>query len=174
MGKAKEQVGRKCPHCGAMITFDEYFCRACHKRIDDQQNLDAPSNRTPGTCVVEMRRSWVTMLVSVIFPGLGQFYNGDTAKGLLFNAAFMILSFGSIGGPRRILLILGVWILALVEALLSSWRINSYRRPGCGTSYLLWIELAVLGAIVAMHLYTGLPDNDYLGKLLPAAYLFPA
>ena len=169
---SKEQIGRKCPYCGAMITFDEYFCRACHKRLGDQQTLDAPSHGSSEMYVVELRKSWFSALVSGIFVGLGQFYNGDTAKGLLFNIAFLILSFGDIGGKRRILLILGVWILAMVEALLSAWRINSYKRPSFGTSYLLWIELAMLAAIVGMNLMTGLPDMDYLRKIFPAAYIW--
>jgi len=60
----------------------------------------------------------------------------------------------------------------MVEALLSAWRINSYKRPSFGTSYLLWIELAMLAAIVGMNLMTGLPDMDYLRKIFPAAYIW--
>ncbi len=172
MGNKREQIGRHCPHCGAIITFDEYFCRACHTRMPEQQNLDAPSHRSSETYIVEMRKSWFSALVSGIFVGLGQFYNGDTVKGLVFNITFLILSFGNIGGQRRILLILGVWILAMVEALLSAWRINSYKRPSSGTSYLLWIELAMLAAIIAMHLFTGLPDTNYLRHIFPAAYIW--
>ena len=170
MGSKKEQIGRHCPHCGAIITFDEYFCRACHKRLTDQQNFDAPSTAKPDTYIIEMRKLPVSVIVSAIFVGLGQFYNGDTLKGLCFNAAFLIIAFSDIAGPRRAILVIGLWIIAIFEAVLSAWRINSYKRPSCGTSCLLWIELAGLAALIALHLYTGLPNTAYLEKLFPAAY----
>ena len=36
-----------------------------------------------------------------------------------------------------------------------------------GTSYLLYACIFILGAIVALYLYAGQPDMDYLRKLLP-------
>jgi TM2 domain-containing membrane protein YozV len=174
MGSRKEQIGRHCPHCGAIITYDEYFCRACHTRLTDQLNLDAPGRMRPDTYVVPARRRGLSFLLSLAFPGLGQFYNGETLKGLAFGIAWMIISFGSIGGKYQLVLLFGIWIAAHAEALISALRINSYVRPFSKTSFMLWIGLAVLGALVLMHLYTGLPGLDYLQKIFPVAYFFQA
>jgi TM2 domain-containing membrane protein YozV len=170
MGSRKEQIGRHCPHCGAIITYDEYFCRACHTRLTDQLHLDAPGRMRPDTYTVAARKRWLSFLLSLAFPGLGQFYNGETLKGLAFGIAWMIVSFGSVGGKYQLVLLFGIWIAALAEALISALRINSYVRTFTGTSFLLWLGLAGLGALVLIHLYTGLPEIAYLRKIFPVEY----
>jgi len=172
MGSKKEQIGRHCPYCGAIITFDEYFCRACHTKLTDQLNLDVPSHVKPDTYVIPDRKFWISVPLSCCFPGLGQFYNGDTLKGVGFGIAYLIVSFGNINGQYYEALLAWIWALALVEAQIAAFRINSYARQFRGTSYLLWIGIAGLGVIVLMHLYTGLPDVQYLRKIFPVAYFF--
>ena len=170
MGNKKEQIGRHCPHCGAIITYDEYFCRACHTKLTDQLNLDAPGHLKPETYIVPARRWWVSLLLSCGFAGLGQLYNGDTLKGVGFGIAYLIISFGYVGEQYHNVLLLAIWIAALAEALISAMRINSYTRNFKGTSLLLWIGLAGFGAIILLHFSTGLPDTPYLEKIFPLAY----
>ena len=93
MAGSREQIGRHCPYCGAIITVDEYFCRACHKRLHDQQDFSAPSTLKPETLAVSVRNPFITGLLSLISPGLGQFYNGDTLKGLAIFTGFIAVSF---------------------------------------------------------------------------------
>ena len=73
MAGSKEQIGRNCPYCGAIITYDEFFCRACHKRLYDQQDFSAPSTVKPETFVVPMRNPFIAGGLSLLSPGLGQF-----------------------------------------------------------------------------------------------------
>ena len=174
MGNWKEQIGRRCPHCGAMITYDEYFCRACHTRLTDQFNLDAPGTTRPETYIVAGRKLWLSFLLSCGFPGLGQLYNGDNLKGVGFGLVYLIVSFGSFGGQYYSMLLLVILVAAITEGLISAIRINAYTRHFKGTSFLLWIGLAGLALIVLMHVYTGLPDMQYLEKIFPVAYFFPA
>src|SRR5271157_5577663 len=101
MGSRKEQIGRHCPYCGAMVSYDEYFCRSCHKKFTDQNDLDAPSTQQPDTYVVSIRRAYVSALLSFIGVGLGQFYNGDMLRGLAFFLAFIAISFNIIATPYQ-------------------------------------------------------------------------
>jgi len=172
MGSKKEQVGRQCPYCGAMITFDEFFCRACHRKLTDQQNFDAPSTARPDTYIVNIRKLYISAITSAIFPGFGQFYNGDAAKGLVFNFIYLTLAFSDFGAAYHAALILGVWIIALAEAVVSAWRINNFKRASCGTSRLLYIEIVGILVVLGLHLYLGQPDMAYLEKLFPAAYVW--
>jgi len=172
MGKIRESVGRFCPYCGSIITADEFFCRACHRRLTDQADLDAPVNRNPGTYVVHLRKTYLSAILSCTAVGLGQFYNGDTFRGLAFFLAFMVVSFGNVGQDLHTYLYFGVWIAAVIEALVSTYRINHYARTSSGASYLLWAELAVVILIIALHVSTGLPDLDYLRKVFPAVNLW--
>jgi TM2 domain-containing membrane protein YozV len=173
MGSKKEQIGRTCPFCGAMVTFDEYFCRACHKRLPDQDKLDAPSNRKPETYVVDLRKIPISAGLALAGVGLAQFYNGDTFRGIGFFCAFLLVSFGGIGGSQyHTVLYFGIWIAATCEGVFSAWRINRYRRPYGGRSFLLWAEIGVLSLVVLLHLATGIPDMAYLGKFLPVVNLW--
>ena len=169
---SREQIGRHCPYCGAIIVYDEFFCRACHKRLLDQQDFDAPSTVKPETYVVPGRRIWLTAILAAICPGPGQFYNGDTLKGLAFFLGFIFVSFGIVGGEYRTLLFFGIWIAAAAEALYSSWSINQVQRNFCGTSYFLYALIAVFAAILALHYYTGEPDMAYLAKLFPVVSIW--
>lgn len=170
MGK-KEQIARNCPFCGAIITYDEYFCRACHKRLPDQQNLDAPSTIRPETYIVSGRNPFIAGALSLISPGLGQFYNGDTLKGLAFFAGFIAVSFGIIGMEYRTPLFFGIWIAGIIEAVWATRRISHYERPFNGTSYFLYALLALFALIGALHLLTGQPDTTYLAKIFPPVVL---
>ena len=168
MGSRKEQIGRHCPYCGAMVSYDEYFCRACHKRFTDLNELDAPSIDQPEEFVVSLPKLWVSTLLSCIGVGAGQFYNGDTIKGITFFLAFLLVSFDYIVTPYNRMLYIGVWALATAEALWSAHRIGRCEIPYSGISYPLYAELALLGFVALLHVTTGQPDLAYMAKLFPS------
>jgi len=172
MGNRKEQIGRHCPYCGAMVSYDEYFCRSCHKKFTDLSELDAPSTRQPETYVIAVRKPWASALLSATSAGLGQFYNGDTLTGLAFFLAYIAVSFNIFTTHYQTILLYVIWVAALTEALWSASRINRYERPFGGVSYLLYTLLAVLGLIVALHFLTGEPDMAYLGRVFPVVNLW--
>jgi hypothetical protein len=89
----RHEIGRKCPYCGAMVSYDEYFCRACHRKFEDVSALDAPSEHKPEEYIVSLPKTGISLLLSVFGVGLGQFYNGDTLKGIAFFIAFILVSF---------------------------------------------------------------------------------
>jgi len=168
MGSKKEQIGRNCPFCGAMVTYDEYFCRACHRRILDPNQLDAPSRHTPETYIVGLRRIYFSAVLGITSVGLSQFYNGDTLKGVGFFGAFLLVAFGGVGGSGfNTALYFGIWIAAASEGVISAWRINKFKRAFSGKSFLFWAELGLLSLIVLLHLTTGIPGMDYLGTFFP-------
>jgi hypothetical protein len=175
MGNRKEQIGRHCPFCSAIVVEGEYFCRSCHKRFTDQSVLDAPTMSTshPDTYVVAVRHVSVSGILSVTGVGLGQLYNGDTLKGLAFFLAFIAVSFNIITLPYQTLFFYGIWLAAVAEALWSARRINRYERPfSGGASYLLYGLLAVYGLIVVLHFMTGEPTLGYMGRVFPAVKIW--
>ncbi|MDO9325680.1 MAG: hypothetical protein Q7T80_12075 [Methanoregula sp.] len=173
MAGKKEQIARHCPFCNAMVTYDEYFCRACHKRLPDQDQLDAPSPHAPVTYVVGLRRVYFSALLAIAGVGLAQFYNGDTIKGTGFFLAFLFVAFSGIGGSQyHTILYFGIWIAAACEGIFSSWQINQYKRSCAGKSVLLWAELGFLSFIVLLHFATGIPDVAYLGNFFPLMNLW--
>jgi TM2 domain-containing membrane protein YozV len=168
---SKEQIGRKCPYCGAMFTYDEYFCRACHRKFTDQNALDAPSSHKPEIYVVGLPKIGITLVLSFIGVGLGQFYNGDTTKGILFFLSFLLISFGYIATPYNSQIFLGIWIVAIIEALYTSRKISRCERSYAGISYPFYAELGLLALVAGLHILTGEPNMVYLAKLFPAVAL---
>jgi len=171
MGSRKEQVGRSCPYCGAMVSYGEYFCRSCHRKFTDQSELDAPSTHRAETYVVAVRKPWVSALLSAAGAGLGQFYNGDTLKGIAFFLAYTAVSFSIVAAPYPTVLLSVIWVAAIAEALWSASRINRYERPFGGVSSLLYVLLGIYVLIVALHFATGEPDLAYLARVFPVVHL---
>jgi hypothetical protein len=155
-----------------MFTYDEYFCRACHKRFTDQNELDAPSSHRPETYTVGLPKIWVSAILSGLGVGMGQFYNGDTLKGMVFFVGFLLISFGYLVTQYNTPLFFGIWALAIIEGLYTSRRIGRCERSYGGVSYLLYAELGLLGLVALLHIMTGEPDIVYMGKLFPAVGLW--
>jgi|WetSurMetagenome_2_1015567.scaffolds.fasta_scaffold61134_2 hypothetical protein len=173
MGSRKEQIGRKCPFCGSIVTDGEYFCRSCHKRFTDQDVLDAPSLAgRADTYVVTVRKPYISALLSATGAGLGQLYNGDTFTGLAFFFGYIAVSFNIVTTQYQTILLTVIWIAAIAEALWSSSRINRYARPFHGVSYLLYLLVGLLALIVALHVMTGEPPMSYLARVFPLVHLW--
>jgi TM2 domain-containing membrane protein YozV len=60
-------------------------------------------------------------ILSIIFPGLGQFYTGYMAKGIIFIVSNIVVAFIPVIGWILTLLI---WIYNIIDANRSSIRIN--------------------------------------------------
>jgi TM2 domain-containing membrane protein YozV len=172
MANKKEQIGRNCPFCGAMVSYDEYFCRACHKRFTDLNDLDAPSKHRPDTFVVSLPNIYVSVILSAAGVGLGQFYNGDTLKGIVFFLGFLLVSFGYLVTPFYNQLFFGIWLVAIADATWSSWNLSRCRRSYAGISYAFYVLIALYLLILGLHFSTGLPDTSYLERIFPAAYVY--
>jgi len=61
-----------CPHCGAMIPYDETYCPACG---ESQPVLEAASRKT-------VKKTWIVVLLSLLVTGLGHLYLGRRRRGL--------------------------------------------------------------------------------------------
>lgn len=157
MPKGSDTVERTCPYCGSVVTSEDFFCRACHKRFELQgAETDLTKQiRLPEGSVLALRNPVVAALLSFIGMGLGQFYNGDTLKGILLNAVYLPVVLGYFEAPYVPAILLVVWAASLVEAPVTSWRINHLAADYSGPSLLFWAELAVLLGLFAWYLFSG-------------------
>lgn len=152
-----EKVERTCPYCGAVVTAEDFFCRACHKRFELQ---GAETDLTkdigiPEGSVLDLRNPVVAGALSFIGMGFGQFYNGDTIKGLLFNAIYLPVALGYLTFPASSAILPAAWIVSIVEAPVTSWRINRLASDYEGPSILFWAELVLLAGLFAWYFFSG-------------------
>src|SRR5713226_2365196 len=96
-----------CPHCGYNVADEDQFCRACGKTIAAASATPAPGQTLPGNVgrpappaqsapdwrapqqpsVIVIRSSksaGLAGVLSFLWCGLGQIYNGQIGKGVLF------------------------------------------------------------------------------------------
>lgn len=119
--KQESKKYKFCRNCGYKLTGDYKFCPECGYDLSGK----VTANRSSVPSVNSGEKNLVlAVILSVIFPGLGQIYLGLNQKGILFIVGYIIsavLIFLLIG----FLLVLVVWIWALVDVVQSTNAINN-------------------------------------------------
>ena len=115
-GKPTTQLDRTtkfCQNCGAEIDIAAEICPKCGVRI-----APSPAART------EKKSEGIAAVCSFLFVGLGQIYNGQIGKGIMFIIIGVILIFS---------LILAIlypifWVYNIYDAYRTAQRINAGER----------------------------------------------
>ena len=119
--KQESKKYKFCRNCGYKLTGDYKFCPECGYDLSGR----VTANRSSVPSANSGEKSLVlAVILSVIFPGLGQIYLGLNQKGILFIVGYIIsavLIFLLIG----FILVFVVWIWALVDLVQSTNAINN-------------------------------------------------
>jgi TM2 domain-containing membrane protein YozV/ribosomal protein L40E len=97
-----------CPECGAKVKEKAVVCVKCGISLKD---LKESSEGREG----ERKSSGIAAVLSFFFPGLGQIYNGQIGKGILFiilSGILILLMFVLIGIPLYLIF----WIYNIYDA----------------------------------------------------------
>lgn len=106
--------GMYCPHCGSVISKEAEICPKCGVRVKQAPPAYTEQKKNPGIAAV----------LSVVFVGLGQIYNGQIGKGILFIIlgivflALIIVLVGFILAPV-------FWIYNIYDAYSTAKKINA-------------------------------------------------
>ena len=127
-----------CPNCGTkveqMATANEVenqtvasqntkFCTNCGDQIDVNAVI-CPKCGVQIAGTTEEKSPILALILSIFFPGIGQFYNGQPKKGIIIiiaaiiSVALFIIMIGAV-------LYLIVWVYALYDAYTSAVSINN-------------------------------------------------
>lgn len=127
-----------CPNCGTkveqMATANEVenqtvasqntkFCTNCGDQIDVNAVI-CPKCGVQIAGTTEEKSPILALILSIFFPGIGQFYNGQPKKGIILiiaaiiSVALFIIMIGAV-------LYLIVWVYALYDAYTSAVSINN-------------------------------------------------
>ncbi|MDD1693666.1 MAG: tetratricopeptide repeat protein [Methanoregula sp.] len=144
---------KRCPYCGTTIPYNDNYCFLCQRTFEDPEPEDSSHPRLD-LSREEWRKPWASAGLSLVGIGLGQFYNGETAKGILFLAVVLgapfILPLYTTFDPLIVMLV--VWAVAVLDAYLSSQKINRLEKKFHKKSCLFWPEVAVLVIIAGVIL----------------------
>lgn len=126
-GSPNDDTGRFCQKCGSPLAVPAPAAPAPQYAAPAQYATPAPPHdprmrtTSPPPQAVEGKSfavgktPWVAVLLSVLIPGLGQFYNGDMKKGGIMIVAYIVswaLTAVVIGG----LGVFGVWLWSVIDA----------------------------------------------------------
>ncbi|MBR0272243.1 MAG: zinc ribbon domain-containing protein [Methanobrevibacter sp.] len=108
-----------CSVCGYKINQNIKICANCGSKIDKMANVCAHCGAK-----VAGKNPVVALILSFIFPGLGQLYNNQNHKGITLIIAYIvsgILTLLLIG----IILAILIWIYGMYDAFISAKAINN-------------------------------------------------
>jgi len=162
---------KKCPECGANIPYRDNYCYACDRTFGDLEPQDTDHPRLD-LSKEEWRKPWAAAVLSAAGIGLGQFYNGETAKGVLFLAgvlgAPLVLPVFTPFDPVFVMAV--VWAAAVADAWLSAGKINQLQKKFTNKSPLFWPGIACIIIACCMFLVVALaPTTAAHGLTLAGA-----
>jgi TM2 domain-containing membrane protein YozV len=108
-------------YCGAQIDVRAEICPKCGVRVAPPPT--APS-ASPQTVYVEKKNEGFAAILSFLFIGLGQIYNGELGKGILMlvtGVVFAVLILVLIGIPLYLIL----WVYGIYDAYNTAKQINA-------------------------------------------------
>lgn len=114
-----------CNTCGAQIAQNAEICPRCGSRVFTSQPISPPQPwAAQPTSVQQHKNEGLAAVLSFLFTGLGQIYNGQIGKGILFfvvGIVFAALIFFLIG----IILYPIFWIYNIYDAYSTAKKINT-------------------------------------------------
>jgi TM2 domain-containing membrane protein YozV len=136
-----------CPHCGKeSVEADPRFCSGCGARMDGTLQPGFPGTAVPPG---PQKSTTIAGFCSSFLPGLGQVYNGETAKGFVF-------FFLAVAGLLIFILPgLIVWLWAMYDAYAVAGRMNTGAIEFRETNTLhmvTFISVAVVVIVIAILL----------------------
>jgi TM2 domain-containing membrane protein YozV len=130
-----------CPHCGKVSGEESpRFCSGCGARMDGSAPAGFPGY---SPAPAEQKSRMIAVSCSSLLPGLGQVYNGETAKGF---AIFILTLAGLV-----LLLLPGllVWLYGMYDAYTVAGKMNSGELPFRETR-MLHMALFIVFALVVI------------------------
>ena len=119
-----------CPDCGENLSENAKFCPNCgfdlnnfSKNVHNKNANTAYNSQMAGQNLPARKEPIVSVILSFVFPGLGQFYKGHSTKGIYFiilAVVSKIITVILIGA----LIYLLVWLWSIIDAYNSAEKLN--------------------------------------------------
>jgi len=140
-----------CPTCGKELQYENAeICPNCGVRIRPPPPSSSPQ--------AQIRSPAAAVILSFLFTGWGQWYNGQTWEGVKFFGAFifsyvLLLIFSilvtsntlaALGVFLMFVVLIAIWVYAMYDAYKTAERINSGELAFREKSALFWLPVALL------------------------------
>jgi len=142
-----------CPYCGAAAIHGDNFCHNCRRTFVDKPVEFSQTQLKPSHAV--LRKPWISASLSFIGLGLGQFYNGETGKGIIITILFFLVLYLSriYTSFNGLIILIAIWAGAIIDAYISSKKINQLIKPFPGKSIFFWIEIIAVVILLGILIF---------------------
>ena len=149
-----------CTNCGKAVEETDSFCQNCGKSTKAKESFTSKME-TEAEKFMANKDPFIAAILSFIIPGLGQLYNGDFKKSLIFQAAYIISWILGSMIPFFLIIPLGVLIISIYDAHTEAEKMRNGTEPLKNTTikeiviFLLWpiifiVSLSMLLLIAAL------------------------
>ena len=174
-------LNKACPKCAYENTPEAKFCGQCAAALLHTNRLGPqtfPAQSRAAIPRAKLRRVGIVLLLSMLFPGWGQIYNGQFRKALwiwigwMFACLFLI----AVGVPRTFAGLIGLlflgniafYLVACIEAVVCARRLNRDQRDFAAHRWYAYLGLVAM--VYVLSLSTALVSR----QLFFQAYKMPS
>ena len=116
-----------CPNCGMQIPDSARFCEHCGTKTELPSGGGIDYNdRRMASIMVNKKNEALALILSLLIPGLGQIYNGQTSKGIMIIVAIIVIAVLTAVLLFPMILYIILWIYAMYDAFKEAKEYNQY------------------------------------------------
>ena len=145
-------MAKYCSECGKPLENEtSKFCNNCGANVDTSNTLNVAEKKVSIQEIREEKNPFLAALCSFFIPGLGQVYDGETARGVgIFFGTLIGLFIFIIPG-------LAVWVVGMIDAYSTAKKMNLGEIPFKPTNtahmILFFILVALITAVVIFFVF---------------------
>ena len=116
-----------CQNCGSQLPDSAKFCDRCGAKVGSatEQN-SSQTEYNMASIMVNKKSEALSLILSLLIPGLGQIYNGQVKKGAIMIVAAVVCSFVMFLFFPLAFLYLVLWIYGMYDAFKDAKEYNQY------------------------------------------------
>ena len=116
-----------CQNCGSQLPDSAKFCDRCGAKVGSatEQN-SSQTEYNMASIMVNKKSEALSLILSLLIPGLGQIYNGQVKKGAIMIVAAVVCAFVMFLFFPLSFLYLVLWIYGMYDAFKDAKEYNQY------------------------------------------------
>lgn len=122
-----------CPDCGAEVPYGAKFCPSCGCAVGDQDSSPGPASyggyKSPdyqSKVYVNKKSEGLALVLSLLIPGLGEIYVGESGKGAAILVANILCWILGIWLLFPFIICVALWIYAMYDSYMLAKQYNEY------------------------------------------------
>lgn len=115
-----------CQNCGAQLPDSATYCDRCGNRVGEHSGGARGLDNQMASIMVNKKSEALALILSLIIPGLGQIYIGQSIRGILMFVMIFIIAILTMFFVLFGILYIVLWLYAMYDAFKGAKEYNRY------------------------------------------------